>query len=182
MALEFTTSCLKDSLSLFRYYKKLGDGAIAQLTDTQLYATLDPDMNSVAIIIKHVSGNMKSRWTGFPDADGESKTRDRDAEFVEPLPTRAEVVASWEDGWACVFGALEPLSDDDLGRRATIRGEAHSVAQAIHRQLAHYSYHIGQIVFLAKHLKSTDWKSLSIPRNQSAAFNQRVARGEASQR
>jgi len=182
MALEFTTSCLTDAISLFRYYKKLGDGALAQLSDEQVYTTLDPEMNSVAIIIKHLSGNMLSRWTGFPDADGESATRNRDAEFVDPPAQRAEVVQQWEDGWNCVFGALKRLTDADLPRRVTIRGEAHSVMQAIHRQLAHYAYHVGQIVFLAKHLQSENWRSLSIPRNQSAQFNQKVARGEASQR
>jgi hypothetical protein len=182
MALEFTTSCLADGLSLFRYYKSLGDRALAQLTDSQIYATLDPEMNSVAIIIKHVAGNMISRWTGFPDADGESAGRNRDAEFVDPPATRAEVMELWENGWRCVFGALEPLTDADLSRRVTIRGEAHSAAQAIHRQLGHYAYHTGQIVFLAKHLRHADWRTLSIPRNQSADFNRKVARGEASQR
>ena len=182
MPLEFTTSCLQDSISLFRHYKRLGDGAMAQLSDGQFYAVLDPEMNSIALIVKHVAGNMISRWTGFPDADGESTTRDRDAEFRDPLPTRAEVVASWETGWAAVFSALAPLTDTDLSRRVTIRGEAHSVAQAIHRQLGHYAYHIGQLVFLAKHLQSATWKSLSIPRNQSAEFNRQVERGEASQR
>jgi hypothetical protein len=182
MALEFTDSCLADSISLFRYYKKLGDGALAQLSDEQIYAGLDPEMNSVGIIIKHLSGNMLSRWTGFPDADGESATRNRDAEFVDPPQRRAEVVQQWENGWQCVFSALARLSDADLPRRVTIRGEAHSVMQAIHRQLAHYAYHVGQIVFLAKHLRHADWRSLSIPRNQSAQFNQKVARGEASQR
>jgi hypothetical protein len=182
MALEFTTSCLVDALSLFRYYKTLGDGALAQLTDDQLYATLDPEMNSVAIIIKHMAGNMVSRWTGFPTADGESTARNRDAEFVDPPLTRAEITKSWEDGWRCLFNALEPLNDADLPRRVTIRGEAHSVTQAIHRQLAHYAYHVGQIVFLAKHLQHENWRSLSIPRNQSALFNQRVAEGKASQR
>jgi hypothetical protein len=182
MALEFTTSCLADALSLFRYYKTLGDGALAQLTDDQLHVTLDPEMNSVAIIVKHMSGNMVSRWTGFPTTDGESTARNRDAEFVDPPRTRAEVTTSWEDGWRCVFAALEPLDDSDLARRVTIRGEAHSVTQAIHRQLAHYAYHVGQIVFLAKHLQHASWRSLSIPRNQSALFNQQVAQGKASQR
>ena len=182
MALEFTTSCLADALSLFRYYKKLGDGAIAQLNDEQLYTVLDPEMNSVAIVIKHVCGNMRSRWTGFPDSDGESASRDRDGEFVDPPATRAELVALWEGGWRCLFAALEPLSDADLRRRVSIRGEAHSVTQAIHRQLAHYAYHIGQIVFLAKHLQHANWRSLSIPRNQSAQFNRMVKSGEASQR
>jgi hypothetical protein len=182
MALEFTTSCLADSLSLFRYYKNLGDRAIAQLSDNQVYETLDPEMNSVAIIIKHMTGNMISRWTGFPDVDGESASRNRDAEFVEPPATRAEVVQLWEDGWRCVFDALERLTDSDLGRRVTVRGEAHSVMQAIHRQLGHYAYHVGQVVFLAKHLQHRSWRSLSIPRNQSAQFNRKVAGGEASQR
>jgi hypothetical protein len=182
MALEFTTSCLADALTLFRYYKKLGDGALAQLSDSQVQTALDPEMNSVAIIIKHVSGNMVSRWTGFPDADGESATRDRDAEFRDPPATRAEVIQLWEDAWRCVFTALEPLTDADLSRCVTIRGEAHSVAQAIHRQLGHYAYHVGQIVFLAKHLQHETWRSLSIPRNQSGTFNRKVAEGKASQR
>src|SRR4051812_27434869 len=130
MALEFITSCLTDSITLFRYYKKLGDGALAQLSDDQLYATLDEEMNSVAILIKHLSGNMISRWTGFPDADGESATRDRDAEFVNPSARRVDVLQQWEDGWQCVFAALEKLTDADLSRRVTIRGEAHSVTQA----------------------------------------------------
>ena len=182
MALEFTTSCLRDALSLFRYYKQLGDGAIGQLNDQQLYATLDPEMNSVAIIIKHLSGNMRSRWTNFPRADGESATRDRDAEFLNPPATRGELHRLWEDGWRCVFEALEPLTDLDLPRSVTIRGEALSVAQAIHRQLTHYAYHVGQIVFLAKHLQHANWRGLSIPRHQSAEFNRMVARGEASQR
>jgi len=182
MPLEFTTSCLADSISLFNYYKSLGDRAVAQLTDEQLFATLDQEMNSIAIVVKHLAGNMISRWTGFPDVDGESPLRNRDAEFVDPPATRAEVLEMWERGWQCVFAALSPLTDTDLARRVTIRGEAHSVAQAIHRQLAHYAYHIGQIVFLAKHLQSENWRSLTIPRNQSAQFNKSVARGDASQR
>ena len=182
MALEFTTSCLADAVSLFRYYKKLGDGAMAQLSDEQMFATLDPEMNSAAILIKHLSGNMRSRWTGFPEADGESATRDRDGEFVDPPATRAELLGLWEEGWRCVFAALEPLTDADLSRRVTIRGEAHSVMQAIHRQLAHYAYHVGQMVFLAKHLQHANWRSLSIPRNRSGEFNRMVGRGEASQR
>jgi len=182
MALEFTTSCLADAISLLRYYRQLGDGAIAQLNDEQIFLTLDPEMNSVAILVKHLSGNMRSRWTGFPHADGESATRDRDAEFVNPPATRQEVLGLWGEGWRCVFDALENLTDADLSRRLTIRGEAHSVTQAIHRQLAHYAYHVGQIVFLAKHLQHASWRSLSIPRNQSAQFNRMVGRGEASQR
>jgi hypothetical protein len=182
MALQFTTSYLEDSLSLFRYYKRLAERAIAQVTDDQLTLALDPEMNSIAIIVKHMSGNMRARWTGFPSVDGESAARDRDSEFVDPVTTRAELMAAWEEGWRCVFFALEPLSDADLGRRLTIRGEAHSVMQAISRQLAHYAYHVGQIVFLAKQLQHGDWKSLSVPRGQSQEFNRRVSTGETSQR
>ena len=182
MALQFTTSYLEDTLSLFRYYKGLAERAIAQVTDEQLTAAFDEEMNSIAIIVKHLSGNMLSRFTDFPAADGEKPSRDRDAEFADPPVTREALVALWEDGWQCLFEALEPLSDQDLSRTITIRGEVHSVMQAINRQVAHYSYHCGQIVFLAKHFKADQWNSLTIPRSRSAEFNQRVAAGEASQR
>jgi hypothetical protein len=182
MALEFTTSYLQDTLSLLRHYKKLGDRAMAQVEDEQLQVVLDPEMNSIAIVVKHLHGNMLSRWTGFPDADGESPARDRDSEFLEPARSRAEVMAQWEAGWNCVFAALEPLSDDDMSRTVTIRGEPHSVLQAIQRQLTHYAYHVGQIVFLAKHFQQAHWKSLTIPRGKSKDFNRRVQAGEASQR
>jgi hypothetical protein len=182
MALKFTTSHVEDSLSLFRYYKKLGEGAMAQVTDEQLFVALDPEMNSVALIVKHIAGNMRSRWTDFLISDGEKPDRNRDSEFEEPPTTRAALMEMWESGWVCLFKALEPLSESDAGRTVMIRGEAHSVMQAINRQLAHYPYHIGQIVFLAKHLQSAQWKSLSVPRGQSGQFNQRVAGGQASQR
>jgi hypothetical protein len=182
MALQFTTDHLEDSLSLFRYYKKLGESAMVQVTDEQLLAVLDPEMNSIAQIVKHMAGNMRSRWTDFLTSDGEKPDRHRDREFEAPPATRAELMKMWEAGWSCVFNALEPLGPADANRKVTIRGEAHSVMQAVNRQLTHYAYHVGQIVFLAKHLQHADWKSLSIPRNQSAKFNQRVAAGEASQR
>ncbi len=182
MALQFTTDYLEDSLSLFRYYKKLGESAMAQVTDEQLLTALDPEMNSIAQIVKHMAGNMRSRWTDFLTSDGEKPDRHRDSEFEEPPATRAELMKMWEGGWSCLFKALEPLGPADAGRKVTIRGESHSIMQAVNRQLAHYSYHLGQIVFLAKHLQHKDWKSLSIPRKQSAKFNQRVAAGEASQR
>jgi hypothetical protein len=182
MALEFTTSYLEDSLSLLRYYKRLGEGAMAQLDDEQFQAVLDPEMNSMAQIVKHLQGNMRSRWTGFPTTDGESPTRDRDAEFVDPPASRAEVVALWNEGWDCVFAALGPLGEEDLDRTVKIRSEAHSVMQAINRQLTHYAYHVGQMVFLAKHLQHTKWRSLSIPPGMSREFNRRVAGGDASQR
>ena len=182
MALEFTTSYLKDSLALFRYYKNLAERAMTQLTDEQLAAVLDDESNSIALIVKHMTGNMRSRFTDFLTTDGEKPDRRRDLEFIGPLPTREALMTSWEEGWACVFGALEPLVEEDLARTVTIRSEAHSVLQAINRQVAHYSYHCGQIVFLAKHLNHAGWKSLSVARGQSEQFNQKVRAGEASQR
>lgn len=182
MALAFTTSHLTDSLAVFRQYKKLAEGAMAQATDEQLYATLDPEANSIALVVKHMTGNMRSRWTNFLTTDGEKPDRNRDSEFVEPPPTREALMQLWENGWHCVFTALEPLTDADLGRTVTIRGEAHSVLQAINRQLAHYASHCGQIVLLAKHFQHDHWKSLSMPKNKSTEVNRRVASGEAGQR
>jgi uncharacterized damage-inducible protein DinB len=182
MAHQFSTSYTEDSLSLFRYYKKLAESAMEQLSDEQLFTALDEEMNSVAIIAKHMAGNMRSRWTDFLTSDGEKPDRNRDTEFVAPPSTRAELLRIWNDGWDRVFHALEPLSDSDLERKVFIRNEPHSVMQAINRQIAHYSYHCGQIVFLAKHLKGSDWKNLSVPRNRSAEFNRKVLAGEASQR
>ncbi len=182
MALEFTTSYVKDSLSLFRYYKGLGDGAMAQLQDEQLFTVLDPEMNSIAVIVKHMAGNMRSRWMDFLTSDGEKPDRNRDAEFLDPPPDRDKLMELWEQGWAYVFSALEPLSEEDLKRTITIRGEAHSVMQAINRQLGHYAYHCGQIVLLAKHYQGEKWRSLSVPRGKSGDFNRRVGAGEASQR
>lgn len=146
-----------------------------QVTDEQLFALLDGEANSIAIIVKHMAGNMRSRWTDFLTTDGEKPDRNRDSEFVDPPATRAALLQVWEDGWACVFHAIEPLSDADLGRRVMIRGEEHSVMQAIHRQVAHYAQHVGQIVLLAKHFASDRWQSLSVPRNRSAEFNRNVA-------
>src|SRR5579863_10158914 len=148
MALRFTTSHLEDSLEVLRYYKKLAERAMAQVADEQLFTVLDGEMNSIAIIVKHMAGNMRSRWTDFLTTDGEKPNRARDTEFVAPAASRAALMQQWEEGWACVFGALEPLTDADLNRSITIRGEAHSVTQAINRQLGHYAYHVGQIVML----------------------------------
>lgn len=182
MALKFTTSYLEDALSLFRYYKGLAERAMAQLSDEHLFTVLDPEGNSIAIIVKHMTGNMRSRWTDFLTSDGEKPNRNRDTEFIDPPVARAALMAEWENGWACLFNALEPLSDVDLARTVTIRGEVHSVMQAINRQLAHYPHHVGQIVLLAKHFAFDRWQSLSVPRNRSAEFNRQVAAGEASQR
>ena len=182
MALEFTTSYIEDSLAIFRQYKQLGDKAMAQVTDEQLFASLDEDSNSIAIIVKHMAGNMRSRWTDFLTSDGEKSTRNRDSEFVDPPKTREALLGEWERGWACVFSALEPLTDADLGRTITIRGEAHSVMQAINRQVAHYAMHVGQIILLAKHYAGARWETLSVARNRSGEFNRKVAAGESSQR
>lgn len=185
MALQFTTSYLKDSLSLFRYYKGLSERAMIQVGDEQLFAILDEQMNSIAVIVKHMTGNMRSRWTGFPDLDGEKPDRDRDSEFADPPDSpdsREALMRIWEDGWSCLFAALEPMSEDDMVRTTTIRGEEHSIMQCINRQVAHYAYHCGQIVFLAKYLRDKDWNCLSIPLGESTRFNRRVAAGEASQR
>ena len=182
MAHELTTSYVRDSLAVFRYYKKLAERAMEQLTEDQLVAVLDSEMNSIAIIVKHLAGNMRSRWTDFLISDGEKPGRKRDTEFENPPATRVALMKLWEEGWNFVFTALEPLSDADLDSTVVIRGEPHSVMQAINRQIAHYAYHCGQIVFLAKHLQATQWKSLTVPRGKSEEFNQRVATKEISQR
>ena len=182
MALEFTTSYLKDSLELFRQYKKHAERAMAQVSDERLFAELDEGANSIAVIVKHMAGNMRSRWVDFLTTDGEKPDRNRDSEFVDPPATREALMRVWEEGWDHVFHALEPLSDADLGRTVTIHGEAHSVMQAINRQVGHYAMHIGQIVMLAKHFAHDHWQSLSIPRNRSPEYNRQVAAGEKSQR
>ena len=182
MPLKFTTSYPEDSLAVFRYYKNLSERAMAQIADEQLLTVLDGEMNSIAQIVKHMAGNMRSRWTDFLTTDGEKPDRDRDAEFADAPTTRQAAMALWEEGWQFVFSALEPLSEQDMQKTITIRGEAHSVMQAINRQIAHYSYHCGQIVLLAKHFKSNEWQCLSVPPGQSAGFNRRVLAGEASQR
>lgn len=158
---------------------------MAQCSDENLFAVIDPESNSIAIIVKHMAGNMRSRWMDFLTTDGEKPDRNRDTEFEDAPKTRTDLMDLWERGWKYVFDALEPLTDADLTRTVTIRTEPHSVMQAINRQVAHYAHHVGQIVFLAKHLtaKATGkWESLSVPRGKSAEINARVASGELSQR
>jgi hypothetical protein len=185
MAHQFTTSYVQDSISLFHAYKKLGDGALAQCPDEGLFATLDPESNSIATIVKHLSGNMKSRWTDFLTTDGEKPERNRDTEFETPPQTRAELLALWVAGWEILFDALGTLTDADLGRTVKIRTERHSVMQAINRQMGHYAQHVGQIVYAAKHfttIKTGKWNSLSVPRGQSQQYAADVAEGKKSQR
>ena len=156
----------------FHGYKKLGEGAMAQLADAELFIAPDAESNSVAVMVKHVTGNMRSRFTDFLTSDGEKPDRHRDQEFeINPSTTRAEVMRWWEEGWARVFAALDGLRSEDVMHTVTIRGEPHTVLQALNRQVAHYAYHIGQIIYLAKHLRAKDWKSLSIPRGKSEEFN-----------
>jgi uncharacterized damage-inducible protein DinB len=182
---QFRTSYVQDSVDLFRYYKKLGERAMAQCSDASLFAAIDAESNSIAIIVKHMAGNMRSRWTSFLTSDGEKPDRNRDTEFEDAPETRAALMELWERGWKYLFDALEPLPDSDLERTVTIRTEPHSVMQAINRQMAHYAHHVGQIVFLAKHLtaKATGkWESLSVPRGKSDRFTADVAAGRKSQR
>lgn len=163
---------LADALQTFRDYKKLAERAFAQVSDVDFFATIDPESNSIAVNLKHMAGNMISRWTDFLTTDGEKPERNRDIEFVIlPGTTKDEMIAYWEKGWQCVFDAIEPLGPDDLLRTVLIRREKHTVVEAINRQIAHYAYHTGQIVYLAKHLKSSEWQNLSVPRNKSAEFN-----------
>jgi len=182
MAHQFTTSYLTDSIDLFRYYKNLGERAMAQCPDEGLFTVLDAESNSIAIIVKHIAGNMRSRWTDFLTSDGEKPDRNRDTEFEDSPATRAELLELWERGWKLLFGALEQLSDADLTRTITIRTEPHSVTQAINRQVAHYCYHVGQIVYLARHFAGDKWQTLTIPKKKSVEFNRQVAAGEKSQR
>ena len=163
---------LDDALRSFRDYKKLAERAFAQISDEDFFRTLDEESNSIAINMKHMAGNMISRWTDFLTTDGEKPERNRDLEFVMlPETSKDDMLAYWERGWQCVFDAVEPLKPEDLMRTIRVRGQDHTVVQAINRQLAHYAYHVGQIVFLAKHFKSGEWQSLSVPKNRSAEFN-----------
>jgi hypothetical protein len=158
----------------FQKIKKLADKSIEQLSDEQLHQQLDAEANSVAILMRHMAGNMRSRWVDFLTSDGEKPTRLRDREFEDPHQPRADLIAEWEHGWRCVFDAITPLTDADLQRTVVIRGEPHSVYKAISRQVAHYAGHAYQILLLAKHMAGPSWKTLSIPRGQSEEFNRRM--------
>ena len=165
---------LENVLGEFRGLKKLADRAAAQVSDEEFFRTIDPESNSIALIMKHLAGNMRSRWTDFLTSDGEKPDRRRDSEFLIEGEDRRAVEEKWEAGWRCLFDALEPLRGEDLMREVLIRREPHTVVEAVNRQLTHYGEHVGQIIFLAKHLKSSDWKTLSIPRGQSEAFNRKM--------
>ena len=170
--MEIAEHYLDELRRQFRGHKRLAEGALAQVKDDELFTTLDPEANSVAVIIKHMAGNMRSRFTDFLTSDGEKPDRHRDQEFeLNETVSREIVMRWWEYGWGCVFSALNALKPEDLMRTVTIRGEPHTVLQAFNRQLAHYAYHIGQVVFLVKHFRSKNWNSLSIPRGKSEEYN-----------
>jgi hypothetical protein len=163
---------LEDAIRQLRKYKAMAEAAFAQAEDADFFRTPDPESNSVALVVKHVAGNLRSRWRDFRVADGEKPDRRRDSEFeTEPGDSRASLMARWELGWRLLFEALAPLRDSDLLETVRIRGEAHTVLEAIQRQLTHYAYHVGQIVFLAKHYAGARWKSLSIPKGKSRDFD-----------
>ncbi|MBP6574453.1 MAG: DUF1572 family protein [Flavobacteriales bacterium] len=164
-------STLAAPSKLFAYYKQLGEKAMAQVKDDDLHRVLASDANSIAMIVRHMAGNMRSRFTDFLTSDGEKPWRDRDSEFVDAGQDRAALLADWESGWTCFFSAIAPLTDADLSRTVYIRNEGHTVMDALHRQLAHYAYHVGQIVLLARAFAGDEWTSLSIPRNASHQFN-----------
>ena len=168
------STVLSATIAVFRYNKELADGAVVQLGDEPLHQPLDPNTNSIAVIMKHVAGNLLSRWTDFLTTDGEKPWRDRDQEFVDTFTSRKEVLEYWERGWSCLFQTLDGLSPDDLTKTITIRGEPHTVPLAISRSLSHTGYHVGQIVVIARILAKDNWQTLTIPRGDSASYNQRM--------
>ena len=169
-----------DALSSFRNYKKMAERAVEQVSDDEFFALIDPEANSIALIVKHIAGNLHSRWTDFLTTDGEKDFRKRDTEFEVIDDTRESLMEFWETGWQALFDNIEPLTVEDFSRTATIRGEPHTIVEAINRQLTHYAYHVGQIVLLAKHFRSAEWKTLSVPKNRSADFNQFLADKQAA--
>lgn len=175
MSLECGAAYLDEAHRSFRGYKRMAEAAIAQVSDDELFRLLDPEDNSIAIVMKHMAGNMRSRWTDFLTTDGEKPDRHRDNEFIidgsgDASTTRAKLMEWWEAGWKLVFDSIAKLKPKDLERIVTIRGKEHTVLQAINRALAHYAYHIGQIVWLAKHFRGAEWKTLSIPKGQSETY------------
>lgn len=172
---QIIESYLKDSAASFRNYKKMAEKAMAQVSDEEFFTAIDAESNSIAVIVKHIAGNQRSRWTDFLTSDGEKETRNRDTEFEMIGDTRESLMKFWEEGWQTLFASIEPLTADDFSKFVSIRGEPHTIVEAINRQLTHYAYHVGQITFLAKYFRSTAWKTLSVPRGQSAEFNKFLA-------
>ena len=167
MELEYLNSIIKQ----FEYYKSVGEKTFAQLDDKDLFWKFNEQSNSIAITVNHLWGNMKSRWTDFLISDGEKEWRNRDLEFENVIKTKDELLAKWNDGWKCLFDALNSVNKENFGTEIYIRNQSHSILEAINRQLAHYSYHIGQIVYIGRMIKGTDWVSLTIPKGKSSDFN-----------
>jgi hypothetical protein len=169
---------LDDSYRAFRGYRRLAEGALAQVSDEDLFRLMDPEANSIAVLMQHIAGNIRSRWKDFLTSDGEKPNRHRDREFEARIATRGELMREWDDAWDLLLATIQSLKPEDVLREITIRGEKHTVLYAIQRQVTHYAYHVGQLVFLAKHFRGAEWKSLSIPKGKSEDFNQRMAAGE----
>jgi hypothetical protein len=169
--MEINEHYLESVKKQFLYYKTLGEKAMEQIQPEQLFVSVNEDTNSIATIVKHLSGNMLSRWTDFLTTDGEKEWRNRDGEFENDLQTKEAVMTLWDKGWNCFFDALDSIQPEQLSTIIYIRNEGHTVVEAINRQLAHYPYHIGQIVFYVKQLKTSEWESLSIPKNKSNSYN-----------
>lgn len=166
---------VQSALAIFKQYKSLADKALGQIQPEDWFYAPDPESNSIAIIVKHMAGNMRSRWSDFLTTDGEKPWRNRDSEFeIQASDTAESLMQQWQQSWQILFQTLETLTTDEMSFQVKIRGESHSILEAINRQIAHYSYHTGQIVYLAKHLRSTDWKTLSIAKGKSDAYNQKL--------
>lgn len=180
MCEKIVANYLSDAIASFRNCKEMVERAIEQVSDEEFFALIDSEANSIALIVKHIAGNLRSRWTDFLTTDGEKDFRDRDSEFEVMGDTRESLMEFWESGWRTLFENIEPLKVEDFSRTVTIRGQPHTIVEAVNRQLTHYAYHVGQIVLLAKHFKSSDWKTLSIPKNKSAEFNRFLAERQTS--
>lgn len=175
MTNQIIENYLSDAIQSFRNYKKLAERALEQVSDEEFFKQIDEESNSLAIIVKHIAGNLKSRWTDFLTTDGEKDFRNRDSEFIAEGDTRENLMEFWNSSWQILFEELAKLKPEDFSKSVTIRQQSHTICEAINRQLTHYSYHIGQITFLAKHFRASEWKTLSVPKNKSAQFNNFMA-------
>lgn len=180
MKQKFIANYLEDALQTFRNYKQMAEKSIKQVSDEEFFRALDEESNSIAVIVKHIAGNQHSRWRDFLTTDGEKADRQRDTEFELIGDTRGSLLDYWEAGWQLLFAALEPLRAADFDKTVLIRGEPHTIVEAVNRQLTHYAYHVGQIVFLAKHFRSAEWQTLSVPKNRSAEFNEFLQQRKAA--
>ncbi len=172
MTNQIIENYLADAVESFRNYKKLADKSIEQVSGDEFFRLIDAESNSIAVIVKHISGNLRSRWSDFLTSDGEKPDRNRDDEFVSDNDTRENLLESWEKNWQILFDSIEPLTVEDFAKTITIRGQKYTICEAINRQSMHYAYHIGQIAFLAKHFRSENWQTLSVKKNKSNEFNQ----------